>query len=59
LINVGGLALMLIFIFKKDIAILQKVSIIGVVAAVYNTVVLIITLCIGFTATENDGSGTT
>ena len=54
----GGIGLMLIFIFKKDIAILQKVSIIGVVAAIFNTIVLIITLFIGFTAPEPECIGT-
>lgn len=52
LINLIGIALMLIFIFKKDIAILQKVSLTGVLAAVYNTIILIITLFIGFTVPD-------
>jgi amino acid permease len=57
LLNVGALAIDLIFIFKKDIGVIQKVAIVGVFATIFNTVVLTITLFTGFTPPESDCIG--
>lgn len=42
------------FILKKDISVLHKISVVGVIAVIFNVVVMVITLFIGFSVTVND-----
>jgi hypothetical protein len=47
----------MVFILKKEIGVLQKVAIVGVLATVFNTIVLTVTLFTGFTAPAPDCVG--
>ena len=48
-ISVGAILLNLIFVLKKEIGVLQKVAIIGVISAIINVTIMAITFFIGFT----------
>jgi hypothetical protein len=50
-IAVVGINLNLFFILKRDLAILQKISIIGVFAILFNVFVIAATMFVGFTVT--------
>ena len=49
IINLAFFTLAMVFALKKDISLLQKIAIVGVVAAVYNIAVVIIVSFTGFT----------
>ena len=48
-ITVGAILINLFFILKKNIGILEKISIVGVVAILFNSIVITITFFAGFT----------
>jgi len=47
------------FILKKDISVLHKISVVGVIAVLVNVVVMTVTLFIGFSATVDDQQSST
>lgn len=48
-VNLGSIAVNMIFVLKKEIGILQKVSLVGVVAVMINVAIIAITFIIGTT----------
>lgn len=53
-ISCGAIALNLFFILKKEIGILQKISIIGVMSVLINVGIIIITFIVGFNTKVNN-----
>jgi amino acid permease len=53
----GGIILNLFFILKRDLTILQKISIIGVFAIIFNVFVITATMLLGFTVTVQQDHG--
>lgn len=53
IITIVAILLNLLFILKKEIGILQKISIIGVVAIITNAVIIFLTFLVGFTTKVN------
>ena len=58
-ISIGAILINLFFILKKDISILHKISIVGVIAVIFNVIVMTITLFIGFSITEEEDQSST
>ena len=54
-VQIGCILLNLIFILKKEIGILQKVAVIGVLSVIINSVVIVITFFTGFRVTTDEG----
>ena len=48
-ITVGAIILNLFFILKKEVGILEKISVVGVVSVLVNVCVMVFTLFFGFT----------
>ena len=46
--NVGLICVNLIFVLKKEIGVLQKISFVGVFAVIYNIIVITVTFFAGF-----------
>jgi amino acid permease len=57
-ISVGAILLNLIFVLKKDIGVLQKVAIIGVISVIINVTIIAITFFLGFATEYEDDDGT-
>jgi hypothetical protein len=51
----GAIIVNLFFILKKEIGLLQKISIIGVLSAVINVVIITVTMFIGFQVKNCEG----
>lgn len=50
---VSAIILNMLLILKKEIALLQKISIIGVISVVFNVGIVAVTFLLGFTAKVN------
>lgn len=53
-VTVGAILCNLFFILKKEIGILQKVAIIGVISVIINVLIITLTFFIGFTVDVED-----
>ena len=49
-ISIGAILINTIFVLKKEIGILQKVAIIGVISVIINVSIIFVTLLTGFKA---------
>lgn len=58
-ITVGSILINLFFILKKEVGILEKISVVGVISVLFNVSVLLFTLFFGFSlAIEEKGTTT-